>query len=113
MSSVDSSILDWVFRALANSRRRMVLGYLLDRNVREVTFDELVDTIVDAESRSASPDREEIAVALHHKHLPVLAEKGLIEYDRDRDVVRREDRCAQIEPYLSLVPDLGQSFVDE
>lgn len=113
MSPPDASVLDWLFRALSDSRRRFVLAYLLDTENGAATFDELVDAVVEAETHSPAPGRESVAISLDHHHLELLAEKGLIEYERDRGVVQTTDRTLQVEPYFELIPDLDPLSSEE
>ena len=87
MNRPDASVLDWLFRALADRRRRAVLAYLLDTEDGAATFDELVDAVVQAETHSPAPEREAVAISLTH-HLTLRAEKGLVEYERGRGVVQ-------------------------
>lgn len=105
-TETDPSMLDVFFQSLADSRRRVVLSYLLDDTGGSTTFDELVDGVVEAETHSLPPDRRSVAVTLDHNHLPKLAEKGLIEYDRDRGVVQTTRRTEQIRPYMGVVQSL-------
>ena len=113
MNRPDSSVLDWLFRTLADGRRRVGLAYLLDTENGAATFDELVDGVVEAETHSPAPDREAVALSLEHQHLPLLEEKGLIEYERDRGVVRTTDRTGQVVPYLDLIPELDAITSEE
>lgn len=106
MSRPDSSGLDSLFRVLADSRRRVVLAYLLDTEDGAATFDELVEAVVQAETHFPTPERESVAISLDHHHLTRLAETGLVEYERDQGVVRSTDRTEQVEPYFELVPEL-------
>lgn len=110
-TDVDPSVLDVFFQSLADSRRRLVLSYLLDADGGSATVDELVDGVVEAETHSPSPDRQSVEVTLDHSHLPLLAEKGLIEYDRDQSMVTTTGRTGQIEPYLGVVRDLQEPDV--
>ncbi|WP_232686894.1 DUF7344 domain-containing protein [Halobacterium zhouii] len=69
------------YRLLSAKRRRIVCGVLADAD-GPVRFERLAEAVA---TREAAPDgREEaddVAVALHHVHLPRLAEVGVIEYD--------------------------------
>jgi hypothetical protein len=109
MNDVDPSVLDSLYRCLANERRRFVLSYLLAVQDRPVSVDELVEAVTDADSRPTSPDTDGVEVTLHHAHLPILAEAGLVNYDRSRGVVTKTSRCASVEPYLDLVDNLDRT----
>lgn len=101
MSEMDFT-RDSLFECLAERRRRVVLSYLLDSDSggRSATVEELVDAVVEAESHSPSPDPDTVAITLDRVHLPLLADTGLIEYDRDRGVVMTTSRTTDVEPYL-------------
>lgn len=103
MSQLDPSLLDAFFRCLADSRRRFVLANLLDHSGGSATVDELTDGLVEVETYSPPPDRQSIETALVHHHLPMLAEKGHVVYDRDRGVVTTTPRTEQIVPYMTAV----------
>lgn len=82
---MDSSSLDDVFRALAASRRRAICRYFESSGDDDADFDELVDFVVETERAERTDDRpdhrQEVAVDLHHVHLPVLSEAGVVEFD--------------------------------
>lgn len=113
MSQLDASVLDWLFRALADGRRRIVLAHLLDTEDGGATFDDLVDAVVEAETHSPATELESVAISLDHHHLPLLAEKGLVEYERDRGMVETTDRTGQVESYFELVPELDSLSGEE
>lgn len=100
MSEMDST-LNSLFKYSAERRRRIVLSYLLDSDGRSATVEELIDALVEAESHSPSPDPDSVAITLDRIHLPLLADTGLIDYDRDRDVVTMTSRTIDVEPYLN------------
>jgi len=61
-----------------------------------------------AERESDGDDCETVAIALHHVHLPKLAEGGVIDYDPRSETVRycgRPDR----ERLLGLADEWGES----
>lgn len=76
--------LSQYFDALAAERRRYVLYYLSQRGTASV--DELTRYVV-ARETGRSPDSlskqasEPVASELYHKHLPRLADYGLVEFD--------------------------------
>ena len=82
---MDPSSLDDVFRALAASRRRAICRYFESSGDDVAAFDDLVDFVVEDERAERGDDRSEhrreVAVDLHHVHLPVLAEAGVAEFD--------------------------------
>lgn len=99
---------DSLFQCLAQRRRRIVLTYLLGHGNRSVTVEELATAIIEAESPSSSSDLESVAITLDHVHLPLLADTGLIDYERDRSVVTTTNWTTHIEPYLDIVQNVDQ-----
>lgn len=79
-----------VFRVLRNRRRRYVL-YRLKTSKTPMALADLADELVRWEtdtSPSAVQDmRERVYTSLYHCHLPELANKGLIDFDTDRNLV--------------------------
>ncbi|WP_306059592.1 DUF7344 domain-containing protein [Natronococcus wangiae] len=88
--------LDLVFDLLSNRRRRYALYYLYEQPDGVATVDELTDSVVTFEHRTAdsetegAPDvrRETIQTELQHIHLPKLADAGMLEHDQRSDTVR-------------------------
>ncbi len=75
--------LDDVITCLVDDRSRRILAVLDDAD-GALTRDEL------AEELSTTNDTAKIGIALHHVHLPKLADHGLIEYnDEENPLVRR------------------------
>lgn len=89
-----------MFGAVSNERRRYVL-YSLDERDTDVAIDSLVDRIASVEAgaseRVLDEHRERIATALHHAHLPRLADIGLIEYDQTTKTVAFGERADEID----------------
>lgn len=84
-------------RLLADSRNRTILTILQDAG--PLTVDELAEQVVDHNTTVISTaeyenEYEQTRLSLHHRHLPELAEGGLIDYDRDENVVARRTRNA-------------------
>lgn len=72
-------------RLLADERRQVVLQSLPGRGT-ELSLDELAAAVLereDGESGGEQASREEVAVSLHHVHLPVLDDLGVLDYDAD------------------------------
>ncbi|MFW5911105.1 MAG: DUF7344 domain-containing protein [Halolamina sp.] len=81
------------YRALASTERRRLLQYLLDGEER--TVDEIATVLVGWEVSESGTiggpeDRNRTLLGLHHVHLPMLDDAGLVAYDRDRGTVRIE-----------------------
>lgn len=72
-------------RLLAAERRRLVLD-MLARNTASVELDELASGVVAREDGIEAVDEaaiERVATALHHVHLPKIAQFGIIDYDAE------------------------------
>lgn len=89
-NDLPAAVPDDVYRALAQSERRQVLSYLLEEQA--VTLDEATTIVVGwkvTDEGAVGPDeRERIRGALHHIHLPLLEEVGLVTYDRESKEIR-------------------------
>lgn len=81
-------------RLLADDQRRTVLAVLSER-ADAIAVDELASAVA---RRSDDPaTARTVAARLHHVHLPVLDEAGVVDYDR---------AAARVEPHRA-VRDLG------
>lgn len=67
---------DWdpVFSALADGHRRAVLAIL-----EEVDDPLTVETLAQRLAKRVEAPRETVTIALHHRHLPLLVEAGLVD----------------------------------
>lgn len=90
--------LDRIFDLLGGRRRRYVLYYLNETDADVVTLDDVTERVVKWErtwngrdDRSRDEHRERTRVALHHNHLPRLADAGLVDYDPRSHTVRSWD----------------------
>lgn len=79
-----------VHRLLANERRYTVLTRLVTGPADPVSVDALIDFVAEREQPRPGPGtaRERIATELHHVHLPILADAGVIDYDPVAGTVR-------------------------
>lgn len=100
---MNSAVYDALFECLAKRRRRVVLTYLLTSRTQSAAVEDLVTAVIETESHSSSPDPESVVITLDHIHLPLLADTGLIEYERDRGIVTTTSRITDIEPYLDVM----------
>lgn len=77
-------------RLLESPRKRRLLAHLVDRPDVPISVDELVDAVADGERSAPGPEthRRRVAIALHHVHLPKVADAGVIEYDPVAGTVR-------------------------
>lgn len=106
----DEATIDGCFDALASRRRRQVLAYLEGEGSDEVSFDALVSAVVAAEPRpdARTGHYEQVALALHHAHLPKLERAGLVEYDPRARTVRYRGHSL-ISGCLAIVDELREN----
>ncbi|MFC4548959.1 MULTISPECIES: DUF7344 domain-containing protein [Halorussus] len=102
LGATPSERIDSACSLLAHSRRRVVLYAL--RGCETVAVDELVDAILRDEGTTAATDqkRERVLTSLYHKHLPKLADAGVIDYDFEDGTVAPAG-MERLEPLLGTV----------
>lgn len=98
---------DAFYRALASRSRRRLVAYLLDAGTSSP--DELASLLCGcelADTHLVRPERRrEFAVRLHHVHLPVLQQAGLVSYDAESERV-------SIEPLDEPARDLVRAAIE-
>lgn len=82
----DSTIAD-LAALLTDPRRLRIVTFLRDREEDTVDFETVVDHLAETEDESAR-QRREIAISLHHRHLPMLEEANVISYQHDSKRIR-------------------------
>ena len=82
-NSVDTDVL---YSVLAAPERRTVLRELT-ANGPSRTISELVEGITESTDEYPEADGNTLRVALHHQHLPRMAEAGVIDYDTENGEV--------------------------
>lgn len=101
--------IDAIFECLAAEERRQVCRYLLSREDRAATVEDLLVYLAterrvdDDRSRGESDHRRRIATGLRHVHLPKLTEADVVEYDPDHPVVEAGPALPATEPLLRAV----------
>lgn len=103
------SSMDEFLSLLSNRRRRDVLYHLSETKVASI--ESLATTIAAREAsvpaaRVSADDRESVLIDLYHTHLPKLADRRLIEYDRRSDTVRRSAPGDELEALLERCYEL-------
>ena len=93
-STGDPSSLDGLFRSLADDRRRTILD-VLTHQVGPIHVETLARELCAkeqsiAESEVPADEVEEIHGSLRHRHLPRLADAGLVDYDPEGETVGYE-----------------------
>jgi DNA-binding transcriptional ArsR family regulator len=106
---------DALFSALANATRRRVTWYLLGESPASV--DELADVLagwrLDDQTTVGPDDHENIVAALHHSHLPVLDEAGLVDYHRDDATVEVASLAPVVEDTVRFAQAYDAAFTGQ
>lgn len=75
---------DEYYRLLDSRRRRVLLSVLAEQN-GSVSVEELARRVAEAESEDdtlvSADTTSDIQIDLHHAHLPLLDEHGVVDYD--------------------------------
>lgn len=105
-NGVTERSIDAVFDLLAHDARRAAVACLTSRN-RPVALADLAADVADRTSDRPRSERSTEAVskiqtALHHVHLPKLADAGVVAYDLDDCVVYLAEASPQAECAVSL-----------
>lgn len=85
---ISADVLDTMFDVLSADRRRYTLQYLVETDAT-VPLSELAAAVATTETDESSvsaDSRQQVAIDLHHRHLPKLADEGLISYDADANL---------------------------
>ncbi|MFC5368337.1 DUF7344 domain-containing protein [Salinirubrum litoreum] len=104
-----------LFELLASRQRRRLLFLLCDAESVEVP-DGLQSRSAAAMTNgdsSKSPNHtvpSDLAVELHHTHLPKLAAADLIEWDQSAEAVRRGPEFGEVEPALDTLRQNAPAF---
>lgn len=94
------AVVDDVVDCLIHEHRQLVLETLATTD-GPVALSELAHEIATRETaHGPGGSTEEMRISLYHIHLPKLAEAGLIEFDREHDVVRSQDRPECIDAWF-------------
>lgn len=99
---------DDLFGALSAGERRHLLYGLLEEPTR--SFDEVADLLAGRESGARGPvgpgGRRRIASRLHHVHLPLLEDVGLLAYDPETGRIRLRD----LPPYVEELVRFAREY---
>jgi len=91
---------------VTDRRRRRLREYLRHNGNGEMPIDDFVDQLDQPGSDVVDErrtNRDQLAIQLNHRHLPELADHGIVEHDRDRGTIEyRSDE--QIEAVLDGLP---------
>jgi hypothetical protein len=87
--NIPPSTLDPLLGILRDPLRRRTVRFCAPASDRPFEFDGLVDHLARGDGLTAdSRTREEIAIDLHHRHLPKLAEAEVIEFAPKSGIIR-------------------------
>ncbi|MFU8868546.1 hypothetical protein [Natronococcus sp.] len=109
---------DTVLELCQAQHRRIILATLAHEK-RSVTVTDLTKAILKHNHHTPlaevpEEETERIRLALHHVHLPKLADQSLVGYDQEQQLVEPTPRFDQILPQLSAIinadPDLDLSI---
>ena len=86
--------IDTLFAMLSDARRRYTLHHLLGSEDGVADIGTLAERIAAWERATDRRDASvaDVVIDLHHAHLPLLADVGLVEYDERSGAVRYRDR---------------------
>jgi DNA-binding transcriptional ArsR family regulator len=101
---------DMVLDLCRDSHRRIILAVLIEEQ-RSLTVNDLTKTILKHNHQTSITEvpKEEltkIQLSLVHTHLPKVEMEGVIEYDRERQIVEPTEQFDQLQPYLSAIINL-------
>ncbi|WP_394742763.1 winged helix-turn-helix domain-containing protein [Natronococcus roseus] len=98
--------LDVCLRIVSDRQRRRIVYRLREESNGKTTIEDLIDQLQSSSSASTDTrlDRDQLAIQLAHKHLPKLADHGIIEVDSETDIVRYQPD-EQIEAVLDSLPE--------
>ena len=96
--STETSATDY-YRLRSNRQRHVTIAVLRERS-SDVSIDALARQV--SERLPAEKTVERVKVRLHHVDVPMLADAGVVAYDRETREVEPTDALAQLEPYLDL-----------
>lgn len=103
---MDRSSPDLAFRALADSYRRRLLVALLEENSQaEIPSLDVVDV-------GDSPP-EILRLEIHHQHLPLLEDLGIITWNRTDHTVSEGPNFDEIRPLVELIDEHRDELPDD
>lgn len=103
--------LQRTFRALQHPRRRHAFDCV--RTHQSLALADLAELVLERETGSPATDHDpetvrDVYFSLYHRHLPVLREAFLVEYEQEADVVAVRDDATQS---LSAARDTVESLL--
>ncbi|TYL36519.1 hypothetical protein CV102_22110 [Natronococcus pandeyae] len=99
--------VDDLLRLLADSRRREIVSALETHDDNWTDVENLQGTVLTTSGKANSSD---LKTEIHHVHLPMLEDRGLIDYDRHSETIRYY-RCDFVSNMLEAI-DVRRSPVE-
>ncbi|MFC4541903.1 hypothetical protein ACFO5R_08170 [Halosolutus amylolyticus] len=105
---------DTVLELCKEQHRRIILATLAHEK-RSLTVSDLTETILKHNHHAplaevSEEESKQIRLALHHLHLPKLADQSLVSYEQEPQLVELTPQFDQLQPQLSAIikadPDL-------
>lgn len=108
--SSDISV-DYLLDLLADDRRRYVLKCLREHD-GAISMSDLAEDVAARETEEPRTAIEaemvqRVATSLYHSHVPKLADVGVVEFDRDRNLVAASNANGSIKRVNSLLDSLA------
>ena len=100
----DAQAMSAVFKLLSHHRRRVAIRYLATQ-AGATSVSDVADQIALFEGEHTNDRYARICVSLVHNHLPMMSDGGIVEYERDQEIVELRDQATDILPYLDLAAD--------
>ena len=106
----DACSTDDAFRLLADRTRRILVS-LLGGNDEQVHLDDLAERVAAWKedkpvTEVTADERESTKIELHHKHLPKLADAGVLDYDRETKTLPDRGQPTAVAEWLVACPAL-------
>jgi len=101
------------YRLLSNTRRRETVASLIATADGEITLRDLSERVATRETGlepAPRTHRASVYNALHQTHLPALQTFDLVEYDRDRKLVRPRPAVRSLTRYMDTEACFGLSW---
>lgn len=86
MQAYSTEEIDERFKLLSQYERRCLIRFLQSAETDRVSISDVVSHL--QQQDSAPNKRDELTIALHHKHLPKLAAVDVIQFDSSSETVR-------------------------
>ena len=102
------AVEDDVYAALSHRDRRIVLYYVRWR--READVEELADVVTgwrtaDVRGMATRVERDRVGIELRARHLPILDDAGLVDYDREVGTVGRRSLPETVDSLIDMAYD--------